>query len=110
MTINDTLRSFIERYKARKQATKDYESNEKMVETFNQRKLPHNERVLNKLLEQNRQERIKEQLEYELIRRRNQDKQSARNMLSSDNKLWKDNSLMKTKNLFINNKSILKSK
>lgn len=109
MSINDTLRNFVERYKTRKQATKDYESNEKMVESFQQRKLPHNERVLNKLLEQNRQEQIKKHLDFELTRRRNQDKQMARNMLSSDKKLWTDNSLMKTKNLFINNKSILKN-
>ena len=110
MAINDTLRNFIERYKERKKAVKYYQANEKMVDNFNQRKLSHNERVLNKLMEQNRQEQIKKQLEYELVRRRNQDKQSARNMLSSDKKLWKDNSLMKTKNLFINNKSILKSR
>ena len=110
MTINDTLRNFIERYKSRKQNIKDFESNEKMVEGFHQRKLSHNERVLNKLMEQNRQEQIKKQLDFELIRRRNQDKQQARNMLGSNKKLWTDNSLMKTKNLFVNNKSILKSR
>ena len=108
MGINDTLRGFIERWKQRKQATKDYESNEKMVESFNQRKLPHNERVLNKLLEQNRQEQIKKQLEFELIKRRNRDKQNARNMLGSSHGLWKDNSIMKTKNIFIGQRSILK--
>ena len=109
MGINDTIRSFIERYKERKQKVKDFESNEKMVDGFQQRKLSHNERVLNKLMEQNRQEQIKKQLEFEIVRRRNQDKQQARNMLGSNRKLWTDNSLMKTKNLFINNKSILKN-
>lgn len=108
MGINDTLRNFIERYKERKQNIKNFESNEKMVDSFNQRKLSHNERVLNKLMEQNRQVEIKKQLDYELIRRRNQDKQSARNLLTSDRNLWSDNSLMKTKNIFIGQRSILK--
>lgn len=108
MTITETIGNFIERYKSRKQAAKDYERNENMVDSFNQKKLPHNERVLNKLLEQNRQEQIKKRLDFELTRRRNQDKQKARNMLGSNRKLWQDNSLMKTKNLFVNNKSILK--
>ena len=109
MGINDTIRNFIERYKERKQNIKNFEDNEKMVHSFEQRKLSHNERVLNTLLEKNRQENIKKQLEYELKRRRNEDHQSARNMFGSNRNLWKDNSLMKTKNLFINNKSILKN-
>lgn len=110
MGLNDTLRGFIERYKQRKQSAKEYESNEKMVHSFEQKKLSHNERVLNVLLEQNRQKRIKEQLEIELKNRRNDNHQSARNLLGGDKKLWKDNSLVKTKNLFKNNKSILKSR
>jgi hypothetical protein len=108
MGINDTLRGFVERWKERKKSYKDYESNEKMVDSFNQKKLPHNERVLNKLLEQNRQENIKKQLDFELIKRRNKDKQKARSMLGSNHELWRDNSLMKTKNIFIGQKSILK--
>ena len=107
MGINDTIRNFIERWKQRKQVVKDFESNEKMVNNFNQKKLSHNERVLNKLMEQNRQVEIKKHLDFELIRRRNEDKQHAKNLLTSDRKLWTDNSLMKTKNLFVNNKSIL---
>ena len=109
MGINDTIRGFIERYKERKQAVKDYELNDKIQTNFEQRKLPHNERVLNKLLEQNRQEQIKKNLDFELVRRRNIDKQKAKQMLGSDNKLWRDNSLMKTKNIFIGQKSILKN-
>ena len=48
--INDTIKNFIERYKQIKETIKNYENNEKMVDMFNQRKLSHNERVLNKLL------------------------------------------------------------
>jgi len=109
MGINDTIKNFIERYKSRKETVKNFEDNEKMVDKFNQRKLSHNERVLNVLQEQNRQEYIKKQLDFELTKRKNQDKQRAHNMLGSDNKLWKDNSLMKTKNVFIGQKSILKN-
>ena len=108
MTINETLKGFIERWKNRNQNIKDFEANERMVNNFNQKKLSHNERVLNKLMEQNRQEYIKKQLENELIRRKNQDKQQARNMFQTNNKLWRDNSLMKTKNVFIGQKSILR--
>lgn len=110
MTINETLKGFIDRWKSRKQSVKEFEDNEKMVHSFQQKKLSHNERVLNVLLEQNRQKQIKQQLEYEIIKRRNENHQSARNLLGADKKLWKDTSLMKTKNLFKNNKSILNSR
>jgi hypothetical protein len=107
MTINETLKGFVERWKSRKRSVKEFEDNEKMVHSFQQKKLSHNERVLNVLLEQNRQQQIKQQLEYEIVKRRNENHQSARNLMGSTNNLWKDNSLMKTKNLFQNNKSIL---
>ena len=106
--IVDKIKSIVSRWKEKKQAEKDYIENERMVSKLDQRKLSHHERVLNTLLEQNRQEYIKKQLDFEIARRRNQDKQKARTMLGSSNKLWKDNSLMKTKNLFKGNKSILK--
>lgn len=108
MGINDTIRNFIERYKERKRAYKDYEENERMIESFHQKRLPHNERVLNKLMEMKRQENIKKSLDFELSRRRNEDRRKASKMLGGDNKLWKDTSIMHTKNLFQNNKSILR--
>lgn len=110
MTMQETLKGFIQRYKDRKQAVKDYEDNDRMVNNFNQKKLSHNERVLNKLMEQNRQKQISRQLEFELSRRKNEDKQQAKKLFGSHNKLWKDNSLMKTKNVFMNQKCILRSK
>ena len=110
MEINDTIRNFIERYKQKKQNYKDYEQNEKMVESFHQKKLPHNERVLNKLLEMKRQDNIKKQLDFELNRRKNQDHQSARNLLGTSKKVLNNPSIMKTKNIFQNNKSILNSR
>lgn len=109
MTIQETIKNLISKHREKNTLYKDYETRENVVNKFEQRKLSHNERVLNKLLEQNRQESIKKQLDYELKRRQNQDKQSARNMLSPNRKMWTDNSLMKTKNIFKNNKSILRN-
>lgn len=109
MGAQELIKNFIERYKNRKLQEKELENQDRLIERIQQKKMSHEERILNKLLEENRQKRIKQRLNFELAKRRNEERKKARELLFCPNKLVNNNRIMKNKNIFKNQKSILKS-
>lgn len=92
----------IARANHRKQALKEYEEKDRIVETVSQRKMSHNERVLLKSLEEERQELIKEALYWDNRKRMALEKLKAHNMMKFNPEFFNNSSILNEKNRFLN--------
>jgi len=88
---------FLEKMKQRKNRLDEIESEERMQNIANQKKLSHNERELIKILEKDKQQAIREALILEEKKRRAEEKLKSRQMMQSDFCLFRNPSILKEK-------------
>ena len=96
------IKEWIENWKSRERGFKELQESDLMNRKLNERKLSHNERVLNKLMEEDRQEQIKHNLKLMNMKRRFEDKKRIRDSMSFNSNLFKDDVIFTQENMFKN--------
>lgn len=95
--IQDMLR----KRKERDMKLKAYEDDDFIVNNVGQRKLSHNERVLIKSLEEERQECIKETLLWDAKKRKAEDLLKTRNFMKFNPEHFNQDTILNQKNMFL---------
>lgn len=95
------LKEFIDRKRDRDRRMKDYEDNDRIEDTINDRKMSHNERELIKIMNHERELAIREALYWEEIRRQNEEKLKARNMMKFNQSMFNNENILREKNIFL---------
>ena len=101
------IREFIEKARNKDRKWKEMQEDDRLVNRLEERKLPHNERVLNKLLEEEKQEAIKDAVTE--ITRVNKLKEKQRESdFMKFNPEWfsDDNCILKQENIFSRNNNL----
>ena len=91
---------FINNFKSRNQKFKEYEEDERINRQLSERKLSHNERILNKLMEEERQKQIRNQLDFMVKKRKMEEIDKERNFMKFNKNMFNNSSLLKAKNIF----------
>lgn len=90
------IADFLRKSKERKERINSMNEQDGAVSGLETRKLSHNERELNKILERDKQEAIREALHWEEQRRKAKERTQARKMMMFDDNLFSDdNNLLK---------------
>ena len=90
---------FINNFQSRNQKFKEYQEDDRIQSQLHERKLSHNERVLNKLLEEQRQKDIANQLRFMEKQRKVDELQKSRDFMKFNPNLWNDSSILKQKSI-----------
>jgi hypothetical protein len=98
--------NFINNFKSRNEKWKEFQENDKLNNQLEERKLSHNERILRKLVEEQRQEEIKRQLKFLSWKQQRDEQRKAREFMKFNPKLWNDNSVLRQKNIFKHNNKL----
>lgn len=85
------IKNIIENSKNRNFKLKEAEENERIMRKVRERSMGHNERELNKMLEEERQKEIAHGLRFMNFKRKFEDKQKARRMMTFNADLWSPN-------------------
>lgn len=91
---------FINNFKSRNAKFKEYQEDERIQRQLSERKLSHNERILNKLLEEERQKQIRNQLDFMVKKRKMEDLNKQRNFMKFNQEWFNNNSILNQKNVF----------
>jgi hypothetical protein len=95
------IQNFLARRKEKENKLKDWQENDDVYRVGTERKQSHNERELKKILEQERQEAIKEALHWEEKCRQLRERKKSRDMMKFNPQMWNDNSILKQNNQFL---------
>lgn len=96
------IKELINNWRERERKFKDFQEEDLIQRKIQERKLPHNERVLNTFLEEERQKEIKNQLKLFRLKKRFEEKKKLRNMNSFDSNMFKDDVIFTQENMFKN--------
>lgn len=97
------IKKIIENSIAKTTMRKQYENEDKVVTGIQQRKLSHNERVYNQLMEEYRQEKIKEGIKMMEEKRKADERNKEKNFMKFNPELFREspeNSILKQPNIF----------
>lgn len=95
------IREIIENWKQKNMRFKEMEEEDRMVNKLQQRKLGHNERELNKFMEEERQKQITNDLKLAKLKRRWEDKQQEKNMMNFNSGLFNEDVIFTQENMFL---------
>jgi len=98
------LKEFLDRRNANKRRFQEYEDNDRVVNVVEERKKSHNERELIQILENERQQNIKDALRWEDKKRIAQEKLKSRGMMKFNPEFFNndESNILRQKNLFLN--------
>ena len=88
------IKEWIDNWKEKQRQFKSFDEFERHKEKIAERKLPHNERVLNTLLEEERQKQIKRDLKLLKLKRKFEEKKNMRDSMKFNSSLFKDNTFV----------------
>lgn len=91
---------FINNFKGRNAKFKEYQEDDRIQRQLSERKLSHNERILNKLMEEERQKQIRNQLDFMVKKRKMEELNKERNFMKFNKNMFNNSSLLKAKNIF----------
>jgi len=82
------IKDFIQRARERRLKESEFKDNDRIINSIEEKKKSHNERVLAELLEEERQEYIKEALKWEERKRKLLEKKKANDMMHFNRDLF----------------------
>lgn len=96
------VKNILDRAKERKEKLREAEDNDRVFNSLEQKKLPHNERELMKVLEEERQELIKQALYWENKKRQMLDRKKSGDAMKFNPEIFHNDVITNQKNIFLN--------
>jgi hypothetical protein len=95
------IKDFIARKRERESRFSNAQEDDRIFRTINERKQSHEERVIIKGLEEDKQKALKETLHWENKKRQCEDRLHSRNMMKFNQGMFQNDSMLKEKDKFL---------